>query len=162
MLGGMALTRILVDGYSLLHSWSAVAPGKLRHSEAARDELARMLTRYYDLTGTPITVFFDGSGPKGGPPAKSPRREVEVLYSRGGQTADQMIERTVHRLLPFGEVLVVTNDGVERDLVIGLGAMAVSCEGFIQEWMNLTGELHCQLKNYNLREKHKFSRSHNA
>lgn len=46
---------------------------------------------------------------------------VEVLYSRKGQTADQMIERAVHRFEPYGEVLVVTEDRAERDLVVSLG-----------------------------------------
>ena len=64
----MALVRILVDGYSLLHEWVELAPGRPRHSAAARDELVRMLTLYRDATGTPLTVFFDGSSPViGGP-----------------------------------------------------------------------------------------------
>ena len=60
----MALVRILVDGYSLLHSWPELAPGKARHSAAARDELIRVLTLYQDTVGTPITIFFDGSRPR--------------------------------------------------------------------------------------------------
>ena len=58
----MALVRILVDGYSLLHNWPELAPGRARHSAAARDELIRRLTLYQDATGTPVTIFFDGAG----------------------------------------------------------------------------------------------------
>ena len=53
----MALVRILVDGYSLLHNWPELAAGAPRHSEAARDALVEMLTQYQDSTGTPITIF---------------------------------------------------------------------------------------------------------
>ena len=35
----MSIVRILVDGYSLLHKWPALAPGRPRHTEAARDAL---------------------------------------------------------------------------------------------------------------------------
>src|SRR5271167_3645262 len=49
----MALMRILVDGYSLLHNWPELAPGQPRHSERARNELVHLLTRYHDTTGTP-------------------------------------------------------------------------------------------------------------
>ena len=49
----MALVRILVDGYSLLHNWPELAPGKPRHSMEARDELIRVLTLYRDATTTP-------------------------------------------------------------------------------------------------------------
>ena len=87
----MALVRILVDGYSLLHNWLQLAPGKPRHSAAARDELIRRLTLYRDAIATPITVVFDGSGPRGGKTARTPTPEMEVLYSRAGQTADDII-----------------------------------------------------------------------
>ena len=117
----MALVRILVDGYSLLHSWPELAPGKPRHSAAARDELIHHLTLYRDATGTPITIFFDGSQPARGRTQEPSSAEVEILYSRAGQTADQMIERAAHRFQPFGEVLAVTDDHAERETVIALG-----------------------------------------
>ncbi len=113
----MALVRILVDGYSLLHNWPQLAPGKPRHSAGARDELIRRLTLYRDAIGTPITIVFDGSGPRGGKTARTPTPELEVLYSRAGKTADDIIERVAVRLQPFGEVLAVTDDYVERDTV---------------------------------------------
>ena len=53
----MALVRILVDGYSLLHNWPELAEGRPRHSEAARDALVEMLTHYQDACGKPVTVF---------------------------------------------------------------------------------------------------------
>ena len=46
----MALVRILVDGYSLLHNWPELAPGKPRFSPAARGELIRMLTNLYYIS----------------------------------------------------------------------------------------------------------------
>ena len=55
----MALVRILVDGYSLLHNWTELAPGKPRYSAAAREELIAALTQYHDACGTPITVIFE-------------------------------------------------------------------------------------------------------
>ena len=58
----MALVRILIDGYSLLHYWPELAEGAPRHSEAARDALVEMLTQYQDACGTPVTIFFDGRG----------------------------------------------------------------------------------------------------
>src|SRR6185436_8114500 len=99
----MALVRILIDGYSLLHNWPELAPGKARHSAAARDELIRVLTLYRDAISTPITIFFDGSSPKRNPVEPTPASELEILFSRAGQTADNMIERAAHRFQPYGE-----------------------------------------------------------
>src|SRR5437764_140202 len=154
----MALVRILVDGYSLLHNWPELAPGCPRHSQAARDELIQRLTLYRDAIGTPITVFFDGAGAPEGTPAAHSTPEMEVLYSRSGQTADDMIERAVHRFQEYGEVLAVTDDQAERDTVIGFGGMASSCWQFIQSIEGKLGELADDLKEYNRKERHKFQR----
>src|SRR5579864_5059982 len=100
----MALVRILVDGYSLLHSWPELAPGQSRFSAAAREELIRRLTLYQDAIATPITIFFDGAAPKSERRPQSQEAAVEVLYSHSGQTADQLIERAAHRFASYGEI----------------------------------------------------------
>jgi predicted RNA-binding protein with PIN domain len=155
----MALVRILIDGYSLLHNWPELAPGKARHSAAARNELTRILTLYRDATGIPVTIFFDGSAPARGPAARGvDAAEVEVLFSRAGQTADQMIERAAHRYQPYGEVLAVTDDHAERDTVIALGGLAASCLNFIQTVHNTLAELQDDIKHHNRRERNQFGR----
>jgi predicted RNA-binding protein with PIN domain len=155
----MALVRILVDGYSLLHSWPELAEGKPRHSAAARDELIQMLSRYRDASGTPMTVVFDGGGPKSPKADPGSSADVEILYSRAGQTADQIIERVTHRIQPYGEVLVVTDDYAERDTVIAMGGMAASCASFIQMIAATLGDLERDVANYNSREKRRYKRS---
>jgi predicted RNA-binding protein with PIN domain len=154
------LIRILVDGYSLLHSWPELARGRARHSAAAREELIRSLRQYQDAIGTPITIFFDGGGAPAGTPAQHSTPELEILYSRSGQTADQMIERSAHRFAPYGEILAVTNDNAERDMVISLGGLASSCENFIITVENTLAETADELKHHNRRERGRFERRH--
>src|SRR5438045_2084195 len=156
----MALVRILVDGYSLLHAWEDVAPGKPRFSAAAREELIMRLTRYHDACGTPITVVFDGASSLEtfSPFPSTP--EVEIVYSRPGQTADQLIERVTHRLRPYGDVLVVTDDFAERDTVVSAGGTFSSCLGFIQTVESALAEVERDLKKLNRRERLRFQRSH--
>jgi len=156
----MALARILVDGYSLLHNWPELAPGRPRHSARAREELIYMLTRYHDASGTPITVFFDGAGaPPGTPPPESGPM-VEVLFSRAGRTADQMIERAAHRFSAHGEVLVVTDDVAERETVSGFGGLVSSCANFIRQVETALTELQDELRNHNRAERNRFQRPH--
>jgi predicted RNA-binding protein with PIN domain len=158
----MALVRILVDGYSLLHGWPELAPGKSRHSLAAREELIYRLTLYRDAIGTPITIVFDGGGAPAGTPKAESSPELEILYSRAGQTADDIIERVAHRMKDFGEVLAVTDDHPERDLVISMGGMASSCHNFINSVESALGELNRDLQNYNLRERNRYNKSRTA
>jgi len=155
----MAPARILVDGYSLLHNWPELAPGKPRHCEAARNELIHWLTQYQDTTGTPVTVFFDGASPPTARPQPSSDLDLEVIYSSAGQTADTLIERTAYRLKPYGEVLVVTDDHAERDTVLSLGGMASSCATFIQTLQATLGDSEEELKRRNRRERRHFKRA---
>ncbi len=155
----MSLARILVDGYSLLHNWPELAPGKPRHSATARNELVRVLIQYCDATGTPVTVIFDGAGTARGTPETPSTADIEVLYSRAGQTADDLIERAVHRLLAYGEVLVVTDDFAERETVLSLGGMASSCFSFIQTVEGTLTELQRELKRHNRKERQRFQRT---
>jgi predicted RNA-binding protein with PIN domain len=154
----MALIRILVDGYSLLHNWPQIAPGKPRFSMQARDELIRRLTLYQDAAGTPITIFFDGQRGRGGPSEVRSTPEVEVLYSVAGQTADQMIERAAYRFATYGEVLAVTDDHAERDTVINMGGLAASCMNFIQTVENTLATQTAEIKDINQRERNRFNR----
>src|ERR1017187_6568178 len=154
----MALVRILVDGYSLLHNWPELARGRARHSAASRDDLISRLTLYQAASGIPVTIFFDGAGPRGGKPNAASPGSVEVLYSRQGQTADDMIERAAHRFGPYGEVLAVTDDHAERDMVISLGGSASSCWNFIQTVENTLADLGDDIKQHNRRERQSFQR----
>jgi predicted RNA-binding protein with PIN domain len=155
----MALVRILVDGYSLLHAWPDLARGKARHSAAARDELIHWLTQYQDAAGTPVTVFFDGGGSPKGAPKDESRQGVEVLFSKSGQTADDMIERAAYRFQPYGEVLAITNDIAERDTVIAMGGQAWSCETFICDIQSALAGLADELKHHNRTERNRYNRS---
>jgi predicted RNA-binding protein with PIN domain len=170
----MALIRILVDGYNLIHAlcehqkltrshfllrnWPELADSAPRHSEAARDALVEMLQQYQDISGTPVTIFFDGSGKRRKPKNES-GKAVEVLFSSAGQTADDLIERAAHRFQPYGEVLVVTDDFAERDTVTGLGGSVASCGMFIGMIQNALAELEENLNNHNRKERNRFSRS---
>jgi len=154
----MALVRILIDGYSLLHNWPEPAPGQPRHSAAARDELIHRLTLYRDAIGTPITVVFDGANADIRLSTVESTPEMEILYSRAGQTADDIIERVMHRMKDFGEVLAVTDDFAERDTVIAMGGMASSCLNFIQTVESALAELQDDIKVYNRSERGRFKR----
>ncbi len=158
----MALVRILVDGYSLLHQWPELAEGKARHSEAARDELIQVLAGYQDASHTPVTVVFDGNRTSRDRSHGTSPTPVEVIFSREHQSADDVIERVVHRLVKYGEVMVVTDDVAEQQTVFGFGGTPVGCGTFIQMLGSAKTDLEEDLQTYNQKQRKLFRRPVNA
>ncbi len=155
----MAVVRILIDGYSLLHHWGELAPGQPRYSAAARDVLIDRLRQYQDAIGTPLTIIFDGNNAPSQPSAApSSCRELEILYSSLGKTADELIERTTARLREYGEVCVVTNDFAEQDTILSLGGFPVGCEHFIRQVEQALSRLQQEVNARNRKERRQFRR----
>lgn len=153
------LVRILVDGYSLLHSWPELARGCARHSAAARAALVNTLQQYCDAISTPITVVFDGAAPSSREAQEFPSTpEMEIIYSKSGQTADDIIERVAAKLVAYGEVLVVSNDIAERDTVASVGASCSSCDHFIRTIQSTLSEFGRTLERHNRAERQRFGR----
>ena len=156
----MALVRILIDGYSLLHNWPALAAGAPRHSERAREALLERLQHYQDAAGTPVTVFFDGQGARRSRPKPVSGHAVEVLFSNTGQTADDLIERAAHRFQDYGEVLVVTDDFAERDTVSAFGGLVASCSNFIRMVDQSLTDMQDSVESHNRSVRDSFRRRH--
>ena len=156
----MGLVRILVDGFSLLHKWPEIAPGKPRHSVVAREELIRVLTRYQDSSGTPITLVFDGTSSSTRTSDTAGQTGIEVLYTQSGQTADDVIERVACRLHEYGDFLVVTDDFAERDMAFSFGAFISSCANFRRTIESENSVLDTRIRNVNRKERKQFGRAY--
>jgi predicted RNA-binding protein with PIN domain len=84
---------------------------------------------------------------------------MEILYSKSGQTADEMIERAAHRLSAYGEVLVVTDDHAERETISAMGGLSSSCSSFMDSMKSALCDLQSELKHHNRRELSRFKQA---
>jgi hypothetical protein len=82
---------LIVDGHSLIFAWPELRKLHQRRSSLAREALIKQLRHYQDWTGVSVVVVFDGKGSKVN--TSSDPGDVQVVYSRRGQTADAIIER---------------------------------------------------------------------
>jgi uncharacterized protein len=85
--------HIIVDGYNLIRQSATLRHSEVKSLEEGRNALIRSLVGYRRHRGHRITVVFDGW--VGG----SPQEErdlaggVEIIYSRLGEKADEVIKR---------------------------------------------------------------------
>jgi hypothetical protein len=151
----MSARWVLVDGYSVLHTWPVFLTRKsrARSLSAKRDALISVLRQYADHTGRRVTVVFDGYAAKHKPETAEPTPGVEVIYSENGRTADDVIERLVGQSDRPAEILVVTSDHLERHTVESLGAQSMSSDLFAVEADSALQELARQVRAHTRRPR---------
>jgi predicted RNA-binding protein with PIN domain len=97
-----------------------------RRTSLARDALTKKLRNYQDWTGTRVAVVFDGKGPVVN--VASDPGEIQIFYSRAGQTADAVIERLASKYGSRFKLLVATSDVLEQETAGACGAECISAE----------------------------------
>ena len=55
--------------------------------------------------------------------------EIQIFYSRAGQTADSIVERLASKYGAQFKLLVATSDYLEQETVAACGAECISAEG---------------------------------
>ncbi len=123
----LALPRahLVVDGYNVTKR----GYGDL-DLEQQRHRLVRGLSVIAAQTGTEVTVAFDGADRVLGVPP--PPRGVRVLFSRKGQTADELIRKLV-RAEPDGRpVIVISSDREVADGVRRAGAYPLPADALLR------------------------------
>src|SRR5437762_13186506 len=82
---------LIVDGHSVIFAWPDLRKLHAQRPSLARESLVKQLRGYQDWTGVRVVVVFDGKGTHIS--ATSDPHDVQIFYSRRGQTADSIIER---------------------------------------------------------------------
>ncbi len=118
---------LIVDGNNIIHAWEDLLALHRRRRGLGHQELCRRLRHYGDVSDYRIVVVFDGrSGPR------EEQREpggLQVIYTDGASTADDVIERLTAKYARTYRLVVATNDYAEQNLVSAFGAEVWSAEG---------------------------------
>lgn len=118
---------LIVDGHSVIFAWPELRKLHARRSSLAREALLKQLRDYQDWTGVRVIAVFDGKGKK--VEAISDPAEVQVFYSRSGQSADAIIERLASKYAKQYDLVVATSDSMVAETVNASGADWTSTEG---------------------------------
>ena len=118
---------LIVDGHSVIFAWPELRVLHERRTSLARETLARKLRDYQDWTGVRVVVVFDGRGSD--VDAIAEPGEIQIFYSRAGQTADSIVERLASKYGSQFRLLVVTSDFLEQETAAACGAECLSAEG---------------------------------
>ena len=124
---------LIVDGHSVIFAWADLRKLHDRRTSLARDELVRRQRDYQDWTGIHVVVVFDGKGAEVS--ATADPHDIQIFYSRAGQTADSIIERLAGKYAARFRIIVATSDNLEQETAAACGAECISPEA-LREMLN--------------------------
>ena len=117
---------LIVDGYNIIGAWDELVRLKKRSISEARDRLIEILSEYKAYSGLKIIIVFDALYAKG-LESKQAINNLEVIFTKEKETADECIERLVDSVKHVkNEVYVATSDYAEQRTIFGRGALRIS------------------------------------
>ena len=132
---------IIVDGYNIIFAWDSLAEIAKNDLEAARRSLLDALSSYAGFTKCRLVVVFDGYKQKGNPGEKSQFHNIQVVYTKEGETGDAYIEALVAQIGNNYNIRVATSDSLVQLSSLRSGVLRMSARELREEVDNAKKEM---------------------
>ena len=124
---------IIVDGYNIIFAWEELAAIAREDLDAARRSLCDTLSSFAGFTKQKLVVVFDGYKQKGNPGLKQQVHNIQVVYTREGETGDAYIESLVAQIGNNYAVKVATSDSLVQLASLRSGVLRMSARELREE-----------------------------
>lgn len=133
---------VFVDGYNVINSWPNLKEYKDYSFYDARESLINTLHNYAAYEECKIVIVFDAYKVEKSLEKKEEiNKNVSVVFTKDGETADAYIERAVHNLGRRLEIYVVTSDWLEQQTIFQRGAVRVAALEFYNEILTIENRI---------------------
>ena len=119
--------HLIIDGYNVIKS----AQEFIYHNsqlQTQREQFNKLLSQYKTKTGYRITVVYDGTKGISSLQTYEHISGIEVIYSRSGETADEVIKRLVEEGKNPAEIFVASSDREVKEYAQSCGACVVPAQ----------------------------------
>ncbi len=128
--------HIIIDGYNLIRQSPDLSRLDHRNLQSGREALIDLLAGYKKIKAHKITVVFDGTRAPGFTPERDRHKGIAVVFSRRGETADNVIKNMAAR--EREGALVVSSDRDVTAFAQSRGAAIIESPAFEQKLMLVT------------------------
>ena len=132
---------LLIDGYNMIFAWEELRNMSELNLEAARNYLIDILHNYQGYCGKNMILVFDAYKQTGSVTKDEKVNNLEIIYTKEGQTADQYIEQYVLNNIKKKRITVATSDGLEQIMVFGQGALRMPARELREKVIEANKEL---------------------
>ena len=140
---------IIVDGYNLIFAWDELKKLTADRLDLARGRLMDMLSNYCGFTKAKLVLVFDGFRTPGNPGSREDYHNINVAFTKDGETGDAYIERLADEIGKNYSVRVVTSDNLIRLSALRSGVLRCSSGEFKNEVEWVLGQIDAVLKKSN-------------
>ncbi len=123
------MITIIVDGYNFIFNSYFKSRFKSDELQKLREETINFLSAYYNVKKNKVVLVFDGYNTDEPCESKYNRKNIEVIYSRKDEKADDVIVRLVKNIK--GSSIIVTNDNDIRRRASGINCSCLDVSEFI-------------------------------
>jgi predicted RNA-binding protein with PIN domain len=124
---------IIVDGYNVIFAWDDLAETAKHDLDAARRQLMDALSSFAGFKKHRIILVFDGYKQKGNLGEKSQFHNIQVVYTKEGETGDQYIEALAAQIGNNYSVRVATSDSLIQISSLRSGVLRMSARELREE-----------------------------
>ena len=116
---------LIVDGHNVIHCTDWLNDIHRQDQELGREKLILELSEFQAMSDFSVVLVFDGKGARRGYEGGN-QKDILVIYSKTGETADRVIERIALQQSKKNDVQVISNDRMVLDSCFASGAHGMS------------------------------------
>ena len=141
---------IFVDAYNVINSWNSLGEFKNVDFDVARNKFIDIMENYAVSSGYKVFLIFDGYGSeRTGCRRTKISENLDIIFTKRNELADTYIEKIVHKIGKKIEIIVVTSDYLEQQIVFQRGASRISSLEFYNDVCIVNEEVKSKIKKIN-------------
>ena len=124
---------LIVDGYNVIFTWDNLNEIAKENLGSARDKLIDIMMSYKGYRGCHMIIVFDAYKVPQNKGKSQMYHDMEIVYTKEGQTADAYIESLTKQMAGKYRLVVATSDNLEQKIVLGHGATRISSRELLKD-----------------------------
>lgn len=114
---------LIIDGYNVINSWKEIFDLNNKSLEDSRDKLLNILSNFQGYKSINLIIVFDAYLVNGSQEKQESFDNITVVYTKENETADNFIEKFVHKYGRIHTIRVVTSDYLEQTIILSKGGI---------------------------------------
>jgi predicted RNA-binding protein with PIN domain len=124
---------LIVDGYNMIYAADRYFKWRESDFEMARVKLIEDLAMLKATGDYDIMLVFDAAKTKSSNRSHANILGIDVMFTKAGETADEMIERIVYNSEYKGDIVVATSDYTQQKVIFKPGVLRKSSRELLAE-----------------------------